>query len=75
MNTSSDLYHACAQPDSLGLALLSASATQSLFLQFELDGRGTLEVFSDEAVITAFEFKASLAGAALLLPQPHSCLC
>ena len=60
----------CAQPDSLGLALLSACATESLFLQFELDGRGTLEVFPDEAVITAFEFKASHAGAAPQLPQP-----
>ena len=51
------------QPHSLGLALLSARAAGGLCMQFELDGRGSLDVFPDEAVLTAFEFKSSSAGA------------
>ena len=38
-----------AQPHSLGLALLSAQAAGTLCMQFELDGRGSLDVFPDEA--------------------------
>ena len=31
-------------------------------MQFELDGQGALDVTSDSAVVTVFEFKSSLAG-------------
>ena len=44
------------------MALLSAVADAGLHMQFELDGRGSLQLFPDEAVITAFEFKASQSG-------------
>ena len=61
------------QPHSLGLALLSARAAGALCLQFELDGRGSLEVFPDEAVVTAFEFKSSSAGGGA--PLTAACPC
>lgn len=51
-----------AQPDSLGIALLAAASSQLLCVQLELDGRGSLEVFPDAAVITVFEYKSSLSG-------------
>ncbi|EIE19277.1 hypothetical protein COCSUDRAFT_58576 [Coccomyxa subellipsoidea C-169] len=51
-----------AQPDSLGIALLAAASSQLLCAQFELDGRGSLEVFPDSAVISVFEYKSSQSG-------------
>ena len=45
-------------------------------LQFELDGQGSLDITSDSAVVTVFEFKSSLAGnsALLLHPLPQTAL-
>ncbi len=43
----------------------AAASSQLLCAQFELDGRGSLEVFPDSAVISVFEYKSSQSGAAL----------
>lgn len=59
-----------AQPDSLGIALLAAASSQLLCVQVELDGRGSLEVFPDAAIISVFEYKSSQSGA---LPAPVNC--
>ena len=50
-----------------GIALLAAASSQLMCVNFELDGRGSLEVFPDGAVITVFEYKSSQSGATTIV--------
>lgn len=45
-------------------------------VNFELDGRGSLEVFPDGAVISVFEYKSSPSGAASVVKAKtyHYCI-
>ncbi|CAL5221870.1 g4132 [Coccomyxa viridis] len=58
------LHSHLVQPDSLGIALLAVASSGQLCTQFELDGQGALDITSDSAVVTVFEFKSSMAGMA-----------
>ena len=57
-----------------GIALLAAASSQLMCVNFELDGRGSLDVFPDGAVITVFEYKSSQSGAFTAV-KPYRTLC
>jgi hypothetical protein len=50
------------EADSLGIALLAATAAEELYAELELDAKGGLEMSAGSATMETFEFKTSWAG-------------